>query len=729
MSTSLHITVRLRRRLLAAALTVFCAALPAGAQSPPGEPGAAASWTTGAKTGLGTSATTDSKVWFTLGQGQLQEVFYPTVDIANLRSLDVLVVGRDGLVTKGVERRIHLADERSLTYVQTDTLPDRWRLTRTTVTDPDRPVVLIALSFEVLDGGSWQLFLHADPSLAGSGLCDLGQVTQDGALLFRDSGECDPQKVGKGRPVAAALLAAGGLTGATLGYAGSASDGALDLAADGRLDGRFTETSRPGNIVATAPLALDGKGRTTLALGFGETADSALAGSQAALKQGFTNRAKAYASGWHRYLGGLKPAPAVVKRHKLTALYNVALMGLKAHEDKTYPGANVASLSHPWGEAQEADLCCRHGYHAVWARDLYHVSTAQLAAGDRAAAERSLDYLLTVQQKPDGIIPQNTRLDGTPIWGGIQMDQIAFPALMAWQLGRTDAATWKRLKLSADYLMDYGPDTVQERWEENAGSSPSTLAAEIAGLIVTAAIADRNGDPQSAARYRETADLWQSRLKDWTVTGTGSIPGVAPRYFLRIARNGQPDKPDRITITNGGGNHDQRAIVDLSFLELTRLGVLPATDADIVGSLAVADAILGRPAAAGGLFYHRYNHDGYGETEDGSPYAGEGRGRLWPLLTGERGQYELLAGRDAVPWLLTLAATANDGLMLPEQVWDGNAELPGFAFGRGTGAATPLAWSMAQFVRLALSIDAGRPVDLPLLVAERYAAGPRQPVK
>ena len=73
--------------------------------------------------------------------------------------------------------------------------------------------------------------------------------------------------------------------------------------------------------------------------------------------------------------------------------------------------------------------------------------------------------------------------------------------------------------------------------------------------------------------------------------------------------------------------------------------------------------------------------------------------------------------------LAAIAATAGDGLMLPEQVWDQNppAGAPGYPPGTGTLSATPLAWTHAQFVRLAWSIDAGRPVERPGVVVCRYA--------
>jgi len=394
-------------------------------------------------------------------------------------------------------------------------------------------------------------------------------------------------------------------------------------------------------------------------------------------------------------------------------------MLLKAHEDKVYPGAMIASLTVPWGDDADASEKGVGGYHLVWSRDLYHVATAFLALGDRAAAERALDYLFRVQQKPDGSLPQNTWLDGRPYWPSLQHDEVAYPLVLAHELGRTDAETYRRhVKPAADFILKTGPATPQERWEEEGGYSPSTIAAEIAGLVAAAAIADKNGDAESAARYRATADEWNARLESWTTTRTG--PHSPDPYFIRIAQDGRPDSGLLLEINNGGGTYDERRIVDAGFLELVRFGIRPPSDPMIVRSLEIVDKVIRVETPYGPGFY-RYNHDGYGEKADGRGYDGTGVGRLWPLLTGERGEYELAAGRDARPYLQTLLRFANEGGMLPEQVWDRPESLaPHLRFGQGTGSATPLAWSCAQLIRLARSIEEGRVIETPEVVRRHF---------
>jgi glucoamylase len=376
-------------------------------------------------------------------------------------------------------------------------------------------------------------------------------------------------------------------------------------------------------------------------------------------------------------------------------------------------------------------------YHLVWSRDLYEMATALIAAGDTAAAERALSYLFDRQQKPDGSFPQNSTVDGTPHWTNVQLDEVADPIILAWMLHRTDGTTYSQhVKKAADYIVANGPATPQERWENQGGYSPATIAAEIAGLVCAADIARANRDAKSANTYLKTADAWQQSVKSWTVTTNGPLAGHP--YFLRLTKDGNPNAGTTYNIGDSGPNGmDQRAVVDPSFLELVRLGVLPATDPDVVGTLAVVDEQLGVTTPSG-QFWHRYNRDGYGEQPTGapwdigfpaapldSPWSSQSTiGRIWPIFAGERGEYELAAGRTAASRLAAMAATGNDGYLLPEQVWDTfpPSGSPGFAPGTGTFSATPLAWSHAQFVRLAWSISVGAPVEQLPIVACRYVA-------
>lgn len=711
---------RLKSVCTAAALAVAVSALglsPAAAEAtdPPGSPGAAATWTKGDKEGVGTSLNPASKVWYTLTEGTMSEVYYPRADTPNTRELQFAV--SDGTTAQRESeqstRTVELADPKALSYRQTTTDDaGRWRLTKTYVTDPERSSVMLGVIFEALDGGAYELFVLSDPSLAGTSGGDSGS-TADGALLASDLADA-------ATPVASALVSSVGFGAVANGYVGT-SDGWTDLAADGRLD-NASATAGPGNISQTGqiPLAAGGTTEFSLALGFGADSAEALATAKASLTAGYKKVSKSYTGEWKKYLNSLSQ-PAKSLDGDLRTQYDVSLMTVKSHEDKTFPGAFIASLTIPWGQAAGAESH-REGYHAVWARDMYQSVTALLAAGDKTAASRGVEWLFRYQQQPDGHFPQTSRVDGTIGQNGIQLDETAFPILLANQIGRTDAAFYRNeLKPAADYLVTAGPKTPQERWEETGGYSTSTLASQIAALAAAGEIAEQNGDAGSAAIYRATADEWQRSTEKWMFTTNGPVGDG--KYYLRISATGNPNDGATRDWGNGAGVHPENAVLDGGFLEFVRLGIKAPADPFVADSLAETDASISQETP-GGRMWHRYTYDGYGEKADGSPWDGTGIGRLWPLLSGERGEYALANGQDAVPYLQTMHSAANAGYMIPEQVWDRDEPTSyGHELGRSTGSASPLSWAMAQYVRLAAGVKAGAPVETPRNVAARYAGG------
>ncbi len=705
------------------ALSIVLAALAAGpvaaaeAADAPGAPGAVATWTEGDKDGIGTATAAASKALLTLDDGELTEVYAPDLGTPSIRDLQFVVT--DGRTFAERERQdathsIALTDPRSLTYRQVNTAHSgRWRITKTYVTDPARAAVLVDVELESLTGRPYQLYALLDPALSNSGDDDRGG-TDAGRLFAYDA------------RYASALASTPAPSRTSSGYVG-ASDGWTDLRDDFRMDWEYDRAAAAGNVAQIAQLPLNGLGgkrRATLALGFGPSPAVASETAAAAVAAGFGATAERYAAGWHEYLAGLSRPRSVAGREQL---YDVSTMVLAAMEDKTYPGAGIASPSMAWVWGTIPGYS--GPYHLVWSRDLYQVATAQIAAGDRAAAERALDFLWTRQQQPDGCFPQNSNLDGTPHWPNLQLDEVADPILLAWQLGHFDAFTWSHVERAAGCIIRRGPQS-QERWENADGYSPATIAAEVAALVCAAEIADRNGAAGLADDYRAVADLRQRSVEGWTRTRNGPLSDKP--YYLRLTVDGRADAGTEYQIGDGGPRIDQRRVVDTSFLELVRLGVKAADDRDIRSTLPVVDRELG-VVTPSGQFWHRYNHDGYGETPDGGPFPGPGNtGRLWPLLAGERGEYELALGElsgdaagaraAASARLASIAATAGPGLMLPEQVWDENppSGTAGREPGKGTLSATPLAWTHAQFVRLAWSIDAGRPVERPGVVACRY---------
>ena len=730
----------------------------------PGAPGEVpADWTEADKDGFGTSTTMGSKVWYTLDDGELTDVYYPDLGTPSVRDLQFIVSDGQTFAERESDAKtqeIRLVDEKALVYRQINTdISDGYRITKTYVTDPARSSVLVDVTFESLTGEPYQLYALYDPSLDNGG--DDDTATRSGArLLASDDG------------VASALVAAPEFSRTSNGFKGT-SDGWTDLQNDYTMDWSYGSALK-GNVVQTGRTSLTGlpgSQHLTLALGFGATTSGASRGAQSSLGTMFSTVMADYQAGWHQYLGSLEgtPSSANASPH-LQNTYDVSVMTLAAHEDKTYRGAYIASPSMPWvwgsGLDNRGPDSTSGAYHLVWSRDLYQIATALLAAGDRAGAERALTYLFEVQQLPDGSFPQNSEVDGSRRWENLQLDEVAFPLVLAWQLERRDAATYRdHVKPAADFILANGPATPQERWENQGGYSPATIASEIAGLVCAADIARANGDQAAADRYLRTADNWQKNVERWTVTTNG--PLADHPYYLRITKDGRPNSATTYSIGDSGPSAiDQRLVVDTSYLELVRLGVKRADDPNIVNTLDVvdSDAVVGpfatppnepqkrglRVDTPNGTFWHRFNFDGYGEQRNGAPWDigfptcdtlpdiclenQKTLGRAWPIFAGERGEYELAAGSSAAAVsaserLASIARTGNVGYMLPEQVWDENppSGQTGFPRGEGTFSATPLAWTHAQYVRLAWSIDAGEPVEQPEIVAERYSGAATTP--
>jgi glucoamylase len=683
----------------------------------PGAPGRASTWVTGDKDGFGSARGTTSKVWYTLHGGELSEIYYPRIDTPSTRDTQLVVT--DGRTFTDQERtdtthQVRLLDPESLTYQQVDRARSgKYLITKTYVTDPARSTVLVDITFRSLTGEPYQVYVLHDPALTMTGNDDTGS-TPSGGLVATDGTSSD------------AVLASPAFDRTSSGYQGR-SDGWTDLATDHQMDWTYT-AAQPGNVVQTGRTTLTGRTggqHLTLALGFGTTTSAAVSTARASLRSSFDAVRKAYDAGWHRYLATLKPVPRSAEQSENE--YHVSQMVLAASEDKTYRGGFVAAPARPWAWANVLQSLAV--YHAVWSRDLYEIATALIAMGDEPAANRALDYLFHVQQRPDGSYPQNSRLSGEPVFGGLQMDEVSFPSVLAWQLGRTAPADWRHVRAAEDFVVANGPSTPGERWENASGYSPATIAAEISGLVVAARIARVNGDDVRAARYLQVADSWRKHLTPWTVTTNG--PYSAKPYFLRITADGNANAGTKIQISDGGPLIDQRRILDPSFLELVRLGVLSPRDPRVLNTLTLVDKYLGY-TTPNGPFWHRASFDGYGEKTDGSEWeptangSGITHGRGWPLLTGERGEYQLAAGLDAQNDLDTITRAAdNESWLLPEQVWDHRSPAgsgPSFTPGEPTFSATPLAWTHAQFIRLAWSIDAGAPVETPQPVACRYSS-------
>jgi glucoamylase len=494
-----------------------------------------------------------------------------------------------------------------------------------------------------------------------------------------------------------------------------------------KMDWEF-HAAENGNIALTGEINLQGGDEFTIAIAFGGSCQSTVANLLQSLAEPFEVHREAYVRQWQRAVVNPKYD---FSDHTSDggSMYRLSRCILLAHEDKMFQGAMVASMSIPWGETKDdKDL---GGYHLVWTRDLVQSATALLATGQKGTPLRALIWLAAIQ-RADGRFPQNSWINGEAYWSGIQLDEIASPILLAWRLhsegvtlGRFDPGVM--IFRAAGFLIRNGPATAQDRWEESSGYSPSTLATVIAGLVCASEFAQQRKEPGTAQFILEYADWLAAHVEEWTVTTSGESVEGLPRYYIRInpTDSGTPDphadpNTTMLAVANGGGLHPARNIVGGDFLYLVRLGIRAANDPIVCDSLEVIDRVLKRnlPQGPG---WRRYNHDGYGQKDDGSAFDGTGVGRSWPILTGERGQYELAAGRDPMPFIVAMEKFANAGGMISEQLWDAN-NLPNKRMRRGlpAGAAMPLCWSHAEYVSLVRSAHDGVCFDRVEPAFQRY---------
>ncbi|MFZ0212389.1 MAG: glycoside hydrolase family 15 protein [Candidatus Acidiferrales bacterium] len=690
-----------------------------------GQPGIHPRWTHGGKDGVGTAYSASSQIWFTFWNGIITEVYYPTVDRPQLRDLQYLIT--DGKSFFHEEKR-HLKSkfERlsnyTLGYRCTNSDPDgRYSVVKEIITDPHLACVLqrTRLTGDESFLSKLQLYALCAPHLEVGGWGNNGYIAElDGRKILM------AQKQGTWL----ALAATAPFTRVSCGYVGR-SDGWTDLASNFQMDWQFDHAT-DGNIALTGQLDLSGRREFTLGLAFGDTEHHATTTLLQTLGIPFEEHHKRYTEQWDRTSS--QQLPLEKFSSDKGNLYHSSFSLLLAHEDKSYPGALIASLSIPWGEA--AGDKDQGGYHLVWTRDMVSSASALLACGESATPLRALIYL-AVSQQEDGGFSQNFWVNGTPYWRGIQLDEVAFPILLALRLSRENALQdfdpYPMVLKAASYLLRHGPATQQERWEEASGYSPSTLASNVAALIGAAYFCRKRADKAAAEFLEQYADFLESHVEAWTVTTEGTlVPGIR-RHYIRILPD-DVDNPNPAEDPNSGilkianlapgtlSSFPAKEVVDAGFLELVRYGIRRADDPLIVGSLRVVDAILKVDTPMGPV-WHRYNHDGYGQREDGDPYVRWGKGRAWPLLTGERAHYELSAGRDVKPFLRAIEGFASGTGLLPEQVWDERDKPERYMFlGRPTGSAMPLMWAHAEYIKLLRSVSDGRVFDLVPEVANRY---------
>jgi glucoamylase len=693
----------------------------------PGWPGIEPRWTSSAKTGVGTALNLHSKVWFTLSHGILNEIYFPRVDQACIRDFGLIVT--DGRSFFSEEKR-HCTFENLPVepgvpaYELTNTdIQGRYRIEKEILTDPWRNVVLQKIRFVPLQGtlSDYRLYGLLASHLSNFGYGNTGWVGdyKGTPMLFaqRDSS-------------ALALACSAPMPKRSIGFAGM-SDGWQDLSQHFHMEWEY-DRAENGNIALTAEIDLAAcNGEFIFALGFGQI--WAEAGQQviSSLLTPYETSRKDYVThwrGWQRTLKELDGKPGEKD------IYRASAAVLRVHESKDFLGGIIASLSIPWGfNKGDEDL---GGYHLVWPRDLVESAGGLLAAGAHEDALRVLHYLEATQEA-DGHWAQNMWLDGRPYWDGLQMDETAFPILLVDLLRRESPRCfkgndrwWPVVRKAAAFIAINGPVTQQDRWEEDGGYSPFTLAAEVSALLIAADLAQSMGQSKPAEFLRQLADTWNDNIERWTYAVKSDLArqvGVEG-YYVRIT----PDTGDGaasplqgfVPIKNRATSPDAPAveIVSPDALALVRFGLRAPDDPRILNTVKVIDELL-RAKLPEGPDWYRYNRDGYGEHEDGSPFDGTGIGRPWPLLAGERAHYELAAGHSdfAEELLGVMESSTGASRLIPEQVWDAK-DIPERELftGKGSGSACPLVWAHAEYIKLRRSLLDGKIFDQPPQTVERY---------
>ena len=693
----------------------------------PGWPGIEPRWTSSAKSGLGTALQPRSRVWFTLSHGILNEVYYPRLDRACIRDLGLIVTDGQSLFSEEKRDATHVIAPLAAGvpgYRLVNTCQSAgYCVEKHIIADPLREAVLQQTQFTTLGRPvvDYRVYLIVAPHLGNRGWGNTAWIDEykGVSMLFAERDG-----------TALAVACAPEWSRCSAGFVG-VSDGWQELSAHKRLVSLY-DRAENGNVALTGEVDLNAaQGRFLVVLAFGSSVTEAGHRARACLLSGFDRAARAYVRGWTDWQQRLN--------HRIEqgagSLTQMSATVLRCHEEKRMPGAIIASLSIPWGaNKSDEDL---GGYHLVWPRDLVEAAGGLLAVGAHEDARRVLDYLRATQEA-DGSWPQNMWVDGEPYWHGIQLDETAFPILLVDLLRRDErldvdeAATfWPMVRRAIGFIVRHGPSTEQDRWEEDAGLSPFTVAVEIAALLVAADLAEGSGDTALAEYLRETADAWNDGIETGIyVKGTRLAQDIGVEgYYMRIAPPETADaaspKEGFVPIKNRPWSQGEMApgeLVSPDALGLVRFGLRSPDDPRILNTIRVIDAVLKVDAPFGPL-WRRYNGDGYGEHDDGTAFDGTGIGRPWPLLTGERAHYELAAGRPDVAraLLATLEACANEGQLLSEQVWDGptipEREL---TFGRPTGSAMPLVWAHAEYLKLQRSLRDGRVYDLPRHSWQRY---------
>lgn len=691
-----------------------------------GAPGIDPRWSSSSKDGVGTALSSHSRVWFTVSHGILNEVYYPRIDIANTRDIQFLVTST-GFFSEERKDTVHSTKFtiRGVPMFETENTSrtQNYSIRKTIFTDPDADVLIQRVIFIPIEGDirDYSLYLLIAPHLNNGGRNNdawIGNYKGTRMLYSCKDGIC---------MATCADVPFGKMSCGYVGY----SDPWQDIHAHGKITWEFS-SAKGGNVAMAGEINMPEGGAFTVFTGFGDSPEEAALKVRYTMMKDYDLLVDRYRDQWLDYF---RDCNILESETEESPLYETSLSILKVHQAKDQsPGALIASLSIPWGSSMGDED--RGGYHLVWPRDMVEAAMAQLSAGEFWGALSALRFLMVTQEE-DGRWFQNMWLDGTGYWGGIQLDEVGFPILLADRLRKMKIISrkyaWEMVKKAATFLLRNGPSTQQDRWEEDGGLSPYTLAVEISAFLAAADMAEENGEDGMAGFLRDTADYYNACIERWTyVRGTDLAHRIGvDGYYIRISPpdvvehlpSGEPE--EYVQIRNRPSGTDEilsENEISVDALALVRFGLREAGDPRITDTVKVIDSLL-KTETRKGPVWHRYNGDGYGEHEDGSPFDGTGIGRGWPLFSGERGHYEIAAGNlgRAIELKRVMESQTSPGGLIPEQIWDSD-DIPskGLRNGEPSGSAMPLVWAHAEYLKLCRSIRDSRIFDMPEQTRKRY---------
>jgi glucoamylase len=591
-----------------------------------GKPGAKPRWTSGAKTLVGTAASSRSRIWYTIGNGILNEIYFPDVDQANTRSVRFLVADASGFFSDEEWDATHnvqwLETGIPSCKIETRCKLGKYTIEKEIVTDPVRDTLMMRVHFRP-SVPELRLYLFVDVHMGDRGADNsawAGTYKGEKLLIASRDRTC------------LAAMSNPPLLQSSCGYIGK-SDGFTLLSHHQPLS--ESNTAMEGNVAMTGEIDYSAsEGQFLISLACGSDPAEAAQQARAGVLQDFDTTRELFAQHWKADQGKYDDI-ADLSGESLD-MYRVSTAVLETHQSKRFPGGFVASLSLPWGFARSDDDV--GGYHVLWPRDMVETAMGKLASGDARSARSTLFYLNCTEDEHCGW-SQDMWLDGTPHWGAIQMDGMALPIFSQTSCGATRRSMammqlpWSATPASFSSNMGRSRSRIAGRRCRAIHPTPWQPRSQHSWRLQTLKSSQVRWPKQSSCDRLRMA--WNDSIDEFTyVEGTTlakkyEIDG----YYVRMM------PPERVQTENGDGFnlkmpnlpsdskiHHAVDIVSPDAIALVRFGLRTASDPRITSTVKLLDATLKRATKTGAVWI-RSTNDGYGEKVDGSPFDKNGVGR------------------------------------------------------------------------------------------------------